>query len=186
MPPISDISTAGMVSNVYNKMDAAHVEEALGAVLEHSAAIASAHSTGFIGGSTNAQDTGFFGSGASALTGAGAALAVFDSQPCDSDVLPPLFAEDSKASFAYSIVSEEPMCVDSVGKQRSYGECWTKTTDPCQVCTCYDMHEVRCTARQCDAEPMCAAGKRRELEIDDGCCKSYRCVESKYAFHLIF
>lgn len=85
-------------------------------------------------------------------------------------------------SFTYSIVSEKPMCLDDDGIERSYGECWTKINDACQICTCYDMQNVQCSARQCDMEPICKENERRELQADDGCCKSFRCVESKFGF----
>ena len=99
-----------------------------------------------------------------------------DTAPCLLEHFP-VTADDS---FSFTIVSEKAMCVDDNGIDRSYGECWTKKNDLCQVCTCYDVQDVQCKARHCEPEPICNEGDRKELQTDDGCCKSFRCVKRKF------
>ena len=166
-PPLA-ISTGSLNSNIYVKKEAAPVEEAIGSLLGHSEHTVIAQT-----GHEYAGETGIVSSKPDSV------ISVIESTPCELDVLHPLIADSIQGSFSYSIVSEKPMCVDLNGKERSYGECWTQKNDLCQVCTCYNMQDVRCEARQCDAEPVCTSGQRKELQSDDGCCKSYRCVESK-------
>ena len=86
----------------------------------------------------------------------------------------------SVPNFAYEIVDDQTICMDERGRERSYGECWRKQNDPCKICTCYNQDETRCESVECQARPLCSFGQRLVAEELDECCKSYRCVESKY------
>ena len=52
---------------------------------------------------------------------------------------------DSAAGASQSIrlLSETAVCVDSSGKERKYGDCWTEHKGSCQICTCYDSSDIR-------------------------------------------
>ena len=156
-----DISSTSFHSDLYNAEDAVGVENALGAIIgdinSHSDLVNSGVHSGFSGELLEGATVGR-----------------------ESKLNAPIDVTGSlHDDFSYTIVSEKPMCVDSNGVDRSYGECWTKEDDRCQVCTCYNTQEVRCSARQCDPEPICRSGQRKELQSDDGCCTSYRCVDGK-------
>lgn len=90
----------------------------------------------------------------------------------------------SVPNFAYEIVDDDTVCMDDQGKERSYGECWNKKEDSCQVCTCYDQDDTRCEAKECPQRPMCTFGQRLVIEQTDKCCKTYRCVEREYLEHI--
>lgn len=89
-------------------------------------------------------------------------------------------------AFSYEIVEEETMCVDNLKKERNYGECWKNSDNICEICTCYDRQDVRCTKRTCLSKPSCQINYHLVEEMNDGCCSTFRCVKGKNYSLLFF
>jgi len=53
-------------------------------------------------------------------------------------------ASSADASGSLRLVAETAICIDSSGKERKYGDCWSEHKEgSCQICTCYDASDIR-------------------------------------------
>ncbi|XP_078495661.1 uncharacterized protein LOC445660 [Ciona intestinalis] len=86
-------------------------------------------------------------------------------------------AVGSASDLLLQVAEESSLCLDESGKERRYGECWKKNNDPCELCTCYDMNDVRCQIQQCDPYPEPVEGKEVVEELTDECCSTFRYID---------
>ena len=86
-------------------------------------------------------------------------------------------AAETAAKLSAAIVQEGAICIDESGKERKFGDAWVYASDVCEICTCYDSGQVRCTKKTCDPYPECPDGQFVVEEKVDECCMSYRLVK---------
>ena len=86
-------------------------------------------------------------------------------------------AAEVASKLSAAIVDEGALCVDESGRERNFGEAWIYTSDACEICTCFDSGQVRCTKKECDPYPTCPEGHYVVEEKADNCCMTYRIVK---------